>query len=532
MIHTLKDFRQWSDETLKDRLLFFGPDPHHAIGLDQLVQGLAILCVDDAPALSDLERGGVDILALQRIYSDDPLSRSSRAILENPRAIDWISRPDPGTEDAVKARPSLTFKSSFAVENACKALTLNLLAAKSGLSRRWENKTAIGDLTSDLGISGIPSAVIEPATTSFEELRQILGGDLVLQSPHGYSGAKTLRVRSAEEFDSALETLRSRRLRASSFLSGPTLTLNACVTAKGTAVGRPFLQLTGLPSLTPHRLGSCGNDWVAGEAYSEAFPSCKSIAERIGGALARAGFMGVFGLDLLVDSTSEVRLIEVNPRLVASISMYTQLELSAGRVPLLARHLMAFLAPELDDVSLDEHWGPLSGGQLIVHDLTGEDRIVSKGMRSGQYELGRNRNELKMSSPCVHLAESLHLDEPLHYKDSEKLEGSHREQGSDCQAGSARQESDVDSRDLVDPYITASTVSEPRDIGDSGKGDVSEQGRAVILAPGAGRRVSAGKEWARIQSQQSILTTDGTLEPSVGRMLQALGDAVILSRTG
>ncbi len=108
-----------------------------------------------------------------------------------------------------------------------------------------------------------------------------------------------------------------------------------------------------------------------------------AVADRVGGALAAGGYRGVFGLDFVLGEDGELYVIEVNPRLVASIALYAQLELAAGRLPLLARHVLAFLAPDLDDAPLDAHWAPVDCAQVILHNLGGHTARVEGNLRSG-----------------------------------------------------------------------------------------------------------------------------------------------------
>ncbi|MFN8424580.1 MAG: hypothetical protein U0470_14790 [Anaerolineae bacterium] len=74
----------------------------------------------------------------------------------------------------------------------------------------------------------------------------------------------------------------------------------------------------------------------------------------------------MFGVDAVQGADGDLYAIEVNPRLIASIALFTQLEIAAGRLPLLARHVLAHLDPDADDAPLDLHHEPLPGAQIAA----------------------------------------------------------------------------------------------------------------------------------------------------------------------
>ena len=49
----------WMGQALPGGLVFVGADPHHALGLVDLVPGLAVAALDRPPALAPLEADGM-----------------------------------------------------------------------------------------------------------------------------------------------------------------------------------------------------------------------------------------------------------------------------------------------------------------------------------------------------------------------------------------------------------------------------------------------------------------------------------------
>lgn len=414
-----------------------------------------MVSVDAPPALALLARRGVETFALDD-ENDVPgqESRSVQSLLRSSAALAFIHRRAP-----VRL---MVFKTNALVERICGDHGWDLLAAPAGLSRRWENKLAFRELAAELGLRQPPGMVVEAGETDYAAIRRRLGPSFVLQSPHGYSGSRTMLVQDGAAFEAAVPALRAPQLRATAFLSGQPLTLNACVTARGVAVSAPFVQVTGEEVLTRYPLGSCGNDWSAAQELGLDASPYVAAAERIGQALAGGGYRGVFGVDFVVGDDGQPVLIEVNPRLVASIALYTQLELLAGRLPLLARHILAFLAPDLDVAPLDAHLAPANGSQLILHNLRSSPSKVHADLGAGilaGHPVAATGHGPILLRPAVHVAD---------------LDG----------------------------------------------------GQQLLLAPGRGRVVSAGQELGRIQSRTAMVTSAGRLLPGQAPLVRRLETAM------
>ncbi len=366
--------------------------------------GYRVASVDAPPALTVLAQAGVETFAVDD--GDErrgQVARSVQAMLMTPETRAFIGRRAPAR--------LVVFKTNAMVERICREHGWELLAAPAGLSRRWENKVAFRELAAELGLRQPPGLIVDVGETDYGAIARRLGSSFVLQSPHGYSGSRTRLVRDDAEFAGAVRALRAPHVRATAYLPGQPLTLNACVTARGVAVSAPFVQVTGKPALTRYRLGSCGNDWSAAQGLAIDPLPYVHAAEKIGSALADGGYRGVFGVDFVVGDDGQPVVIEVNPRLVASIALYTQLELLAGRLPLMARHILAFLAPELDEAPLDAHWTPVDGAQIILHNLSSQSAEATQELGTGVLsadEAGR-LSVVRASAHVSDLARGEHL---------------------------------------------------------------------------------------------------------------------------
>lgn len=350
----LDSFRTWAAGHIGG-LTYIGPDPHHGLGLEKIVPGYRVVS-SRAPVLTALARAGTEVLDLDRADLTD-----ASTMLGAPESTAFIN-------GAGSRPPIFVFKSSVEIESRAQDQGWHLLTSPAPLARRWENKVAFARRAAALGLP-IPEWRIVSGAGALEDARVELGGDVVVQAPHGYGGARTIRAQSSQEAAAAAHRLRSPELRVGPMIDGVAWTLNACVTARGIAVSAPTLQLTGLPALTTRPFGACGNDGTVGTPAAGAM---LSAARKVGVALAEDGYAGLFGVDFVVDAGGAAWIIEVNPRLVSSIGLATQLEIGAGCLPLLARHFVALVEPDADAAPLDLAADtPLEGSQMVLHNLGG-----------------------------------------------------------------------------------------------------------------------------------------------------------------
>ena len=112
------------------------------------------------------------------------------------------------------------------------------------------------------------------------------------------------------------------------------------------------------------------------------------------------GYKGIFGLDFIVNS-GEVNLIEINPRLVASIPVFTKLQIQNKEKPFLLSHISEFMN---DLISLSPS---LSGGenfsasQLILRNTKNKPIKIIKNLKSGIYEIKKNKLIFKKEAYCI-----------------------------------------------------------------------------------------------------------------------------------
>lgn len=323
---------------LPGRVAFVGPDPLPAVG-----SGLSVICADGC-GLSAAGRTDWKQFALRQPHS-------TAALLALPMVQERLrSRADAVT----------VWKSSALIEALTAQLGLRLASSPALIARRIENKAYFSSHAAGAGLP-IPPTRVGVAGPELLRATADLDGPFVFQLAHGFSGQNTYPARSDQELEELVRRFAGRACRISQFLSGTPVTVTGVVSPDRAVVGTACVQLTGVPALTPHPMGSCGNDYGRGVPQAE---SVRQLGLKAAEWLRRLGHRGVFGLDLVVGPDGSVSCIEINPRLVASVPLFSLSGRNRGQPGVLSLHLGAFgLGPE-EAVEMECDWS-----QLILYQV-------------------------------------------------------------------------------------------------------------------------------------------------------------------
>ncbi|MGH7667424.1 MAG: hypothetical protein ACREN1_08985 [Candidatus Dormibacteria bacterium] len=246
----------------------------------------------------------------------------------------------PSVQERIRQRPTaiLVWKGSAELERLAQTLGATLANSSSLISRRLENKRYFSEHAGEAGLP-IPPTRSGTAGPDLLGLARELDLPLVFQLAHGFSGSRTYRLTTHEQLQALTEQFPGRACRVSTEVPGTPVTVTGVVSQKRVLVGAPSLQLTGIPELTPHPLGSCGNDHLATVPAADLV---LDLTRRCGEWLIREGHLGVFGLDLVVGSDGSAWCLEVNPRLVASVPLFSLSARDHALPGILEHHLASF----------------------------------------------------------------------------------------------------------------------------------------------------------------------------------------------
>lgn len=332
-----------------DRIPYYlGPDPVPALG-----SGLAVVAGDDL---------GIDGSSAELHLFP---AGSGRSLLELAEVRELL---------AARASGAVLWTGSAESERRLAELQVAAFNSRAAVARRLENKVRFTELAERSSLP-VPPTVSGPAGAALVEAAARLGFPLVWQLARGYSGLATHPVPDRSTLDRLSAQFQGRPCRVARRIEGLPVTVTGVAVGEAIRLGPPCLQLTGLPELTPHPLGSCGNDFAAPIPLAA---RVAQVAQGAGQLLLEAGHLGIFGVDLVV-AENDAWLIEVNPRLVASVPLWSLTARDQGTPSLLDLHLAAFGrgAAGAGDPGCD--WS-----QLILYRLRDGHGVAAPGSYKGR----------------------------------------------------------------------------------------------------------------------------------------------------
>lgn len=220
----------------------------------------------------------------------------------------------------------MVFQNTSRIERLVEERGWTLLNPSASLSKTVEEKI------SQIAWLGTLAQYLPPHEVTVLEKVTFTGERFVLQFNHSHTGEGTYVIESEEMLSTLREKFPKRECRTVAYIEGSVFTANVVV-ADQTLVGNISFQITGLPPFTDLPLSTIGNDWkfpysgltkVQG-AYIE------KIGKDIGAQLKKAGWRGLFGIDVILDDkTGDIYLLEINARQPASTTFESQLQKKAG----------------------------------------------------------------------------------------------------------------------------------------------------------------------------------------------------------
>lgn len=231
----------------------------------------------------------------------------------------------------------IPFKPSAKISKLCQNHHWILASNPPHLSRLLEDKISFFSLCQKNRLPLLPSSVDLYTPKNLKFYHQKYGDSLVVQTHFGWAGQSTFL--SNTHVAPKIEP--KTTVKYSPLLPGYTLTNNCCLTHQGLIQSPPALQLTGLKPLTDNQFSTVGRQWpcLAPIPIMEKVNKITDDFSRL--ILQPLGYRGFFGLDFLISDNSPY-LLECNPRLTASFSFYTGLEIKNNLTPLFYFHLLEF----------------------------------------------------------------------------------------------------------------------------------------------------------------------------------------------
>src|SRR5207344_1072246 len=177
------------------------------------------------------------------------------------------------------------------------------------------------------------------------------------------------------------------------------LAIEGVITRHGTLVGPLMAELTGFPELTPYDGGWCGNDVFPDVLTERQRALARERTFGMGERLRREGYRGYFELDFLADESSgEIYLGELNPRVTGASSITNVTEVAYGDMPLFLFHLLEFMDVEyeIDVDELNDRWARAGSvdewTQFILKQTDEAVELITDAPASGVWRIAPDRS--------------------------------------------------------------------------------------------------------------------------------------------
>jgi predicted ATP-grasp superfamily ATP-dependent carboligase len=180
----------------------------------------------------------------------------------------------------------------------------------------WNDKTSQQQLLSNSGLKLARGLLVEPGSAA-ESIRT-LGWPLIMKPSVGSSGIGIKLVTEADGIQAA-EAVEAAVLEAGypsrweEFISGTPANCTGVVFETGVRTFQPSIQFIGEPLSGDLRFGYGGNAFGDFLFDPNEVGQCEEATRRIGEVLRKAGYLGLFGVDVILHGPQLV-VCEVNPR--------------------------------------------------------------------------------------------------------------------------------------------------------------------------------------------------------------------------
>ncbi len=382
MIKNYKEIEKQLNAKQIGPVFFVTPNPIYAIGLEKVIKDYFVICSQRSDIVQYLRKEKVSVLCL----NDDKIKNAGKILIYR-EVIEYIkNRSKSGRADII------TFKPSPMIQKICDDNSFNYLGNNWKLSRKLEDKIEFIKVTRKLKIPNAGSKAIR-----LDENKCLLdfskNKKFVIQLPRGFSGNSTFFIENKNSFDEIFKKYKNRKVKLSKYFKGEAYTINACVVGGKISISKPIFQITGLSPYNKNSFGTCGNDYVYPEKLKkEQKKKIFDYTKKVGNYIKEHGYKGIFGLDFVV-SGKKVNLIEINPRIIGSMSLFTKLQIQNDQIPFLSLNILEFTAPigvKNDNFKEWDEKNSFNASQLMLRNTKNKPIKIIKSLKSGIYEMKKN----------------------------------------------------------------------------------------------------------------------------------------------
>ena len=280
----------------------------------------------------------------------------------------------------------VAYSSSRQLETMAAQRTISgLFANRDRLKRFFDNKLVSKNIFKRLGLQTPKAKAFHFSEIALAHAIETLGTPLVVRKLFSSTGAGTFLI---SDITHAYEQLLflgiqpGETLVVEQFAEGIPININACIVGDEIYVYAPSIQLIGIAECTELPFGFCGNDYIQAQTLpSSVLQESVRQTRLVGAQLNRAGYKGIFGIDLIVTSQGTVMPCEINPRFQNSTSLLNWAYKAPPCSPA-SLHLAAF---GQHSAKLDTQLPPPAFSQIILH--ADSDAVVKGSLAEGRYRI-------------------------------------------------------------------------------------------------------------------------------------------------
>lgn len=232
--------------------------------------------------------------------------------------------------------------------------------------------------------------------TTWQELKNVFNDidEIVLQDSRLSGGKGTFMVKDEESLVYALNSIDEQDGSGVIVVServhhAKERTVQGVVTKHGIFIGplqKQIVRDATLSNMNVHNGDKfCGAEIGFDDSCTDCYPEITKIAMQVGEQLASEGYKGIFGVDYLIDQSSQVYLLEVNPRITGVTPLLTAL-FEDGDIPFYLLHILELAGEpyEITDMSISSL--NQKGSLLVIHAQNEKNAKVVKSLKSGIYD--------------------------------------------------------------------------------------------------------------------------------------------------
>ncbi len=383
-------------QRLPSNFFFVTPDVNQALGVIELGDNVKVITGYHQPLVDLLRNRSVEVFCLEEAAKKDEANLDNTgSILAHEKSLQFIRENSHGEQPAI-----VYFKPSPKVDWLCGKYNFLQLGGRAPLNRLFEDKFLLNELFAD--VTRVPENLIglgkylknEPTVEKW-----LSENGLVIQTGRGWAGSGTKLCTEEQDWQQLVEKNNERKIKVSRLIVGKTYTVNLVVEEKKVFVSPVALQINA-PNVefASNVATTCGRTWPSGldEKLDKEIVGMGVAVARV---MQQRGYRGFAGIDAVVEAKEGTPyLVEVNPRLTASESFYTRVELENQLVPLSLLHYLCFVKNRADLLDNFEYEsGAIRALQLSIRSTSKQSQEIKKALPMGGYVM--EKGEFKLVKP-------------------------------------------------------------------------------------------------------------------------------------